>query len=245
MTKPKLYIFAISHYCEKSRWALDYFGIEYDLVAIAPGVHIKLARSLGLSNTTVPILTDGDTVVQGSADIITWGENRSHKSLKPTDDITECEVIEKRLDEIAGVHVRRCYYSEAMVDYADTVRPFFLTGIPLLHKLVVWWKWNFIRKMMIKGMDLGAAQHVESRNIIDAELDWLDGILADGRPYLLGDTFSRADIAMASLFAPIVIPKEHPTYANFVLPPLMKEIAAKWQDRVSLKHALAVYSQFR
>jgi len=245
MTKPTLFIFAISHYCEKSRWALDYLGVDYDLVAVAPGVHIKLSRKLGLPKTSVPILTDGDSVIQGSADIITWGENRSGKNLTSTNDATECAALEKRLDDIAGVHVRRCYYSEAMIDYSDTIRPLFLKGIPLLHKLVVRWKWSFIRKMMIKNMDLGAAQHIESRNIIDEELKWLDDILADGRPYLLGETFSRADIAMASLFAPLVIPKQHPTYANLELPPLMKDIAAKWQNRASLKHVIAVYEQFR
>jgi glutathione S-transferase len=245
MAKPKLFIFAISHYCEKSRWALDYLGVDYDLVPIAPGVHIKLSQKLGLSKSSVPILVDGDTVIQGSADIITWGENKSGNSLTPINDVTECAAIENRLDEIAGVHVRRCYYSEAMIDYSDTVRPLFLKGIPFLHKLVVRWKWSFIRKIMIKKMDLGPSQHVESRNIIDAELKWLDDILAEGKPYLLGDTFSRADIAMASLFAPLVLPKEHPTYANLELPPLMKEIAVKWHDRASLKHALAVYRQFR
>jgi glutathione S-transferase len=31
MSEPVLYVFAISHYCEKTRWALDHFGIAYRL----------------------------------------------------------------------------------------------------------------------------------------------------------------------------------------------------------------------
>jgi len=26
---PRLYIFPISHYCEKARWALDYLNVDY------------------------------------------------------------------------------------------------------------------------------------------------------------------------------------------------------------------------
>lgn len=29
MKKPTLYVFAISHYCEKARWALDFFEVDY------------------------------------------------------------------------------------------------------------------------------------------------------------------------------------------------------------------------
>ena len=47
--KPTLYIFAISHFCEKARWALDYLGIEYQLVHLAPGLHMSAAKKTGRS----------------------------------------------------------------------------------------------------------------------------------------------------------------------------------------------------
>jgi hypothetical protein len=37
---------------------------------------------------------------------------------------------------------------------------------------------------MIKDLDLGPEQGQQSRALLEAELDWLDGLLADVRPYL-------------------------------------------------------------
>ncbi len=34
----KLYEFAISHYCEKVRWALDYKGVAYESRVLAPAL---------------------------------------------------------------------------------------------------------------------------------------------------------------------------------------------------------------
>ena len=42
----KLYQFAISHYCEKIRWALDYKGLNYETVNLLPGQHVKTIRKL-------------------------------------------------------------------------------------------------------------------------------------------------------------------------------------------------------
>jgi len=67
---PVLYVFAISHYCEKARWTLDYLGIDYELRHVAPGEHGQIAKKLGAPRTSVPYLSTGDEVIQGSADII-------------------------------------------------------------------------------------------------------------------------------------------------------------------------------
>lgn len=74
MTTPVLYIFAISHYCEKARWALDYLNIEYRLQHISPITHVKFVRGLGVADTSLPVLTAGSLSVQGSSRIIDWAE---------------------------------------------------------------------------------------------------------------------------------------------------------------------------
>ena len=126
MPKPTLYIFAISHYCEKARWALDYLGIDYDLRYVAPGEHGQIAKRLGAAKTSVPYLGVGERVIQGSADIISWAESMPSSNgerLTPEVDILVGADIEKRADDIAGVHIRRFYYSEALVEHPSTVRP--------------------------------------------------------------------------------------------------------------------------
>lgn len=128
MSKPVLYIFAISHYCEKARWALDYLGIDYESTHLPPGLHVLTAKKLGAPDSSLPILVADGQVVQGSAKIIDWAESVASgvvNCLTPNVSREACQEIEKRLDDVLGVHTRRYYYSEALVDHPETVRPIF------------------------------------------------------------------------------------------------------------------------
>jgi glutathione S-transferase len=98
---------------------------------------------------------------------------------------------------------------------------------------------------MIKGMDLGPAQGLESRGIVERELDWLDTLLADGRPYLGGNRFSRADITAASLLAPLVAPRQHPTYAAAVFPQAVAATMREWAERPALRKVRELYASWR
>ena len=247
-TKPILYVFAISHYCEKARWALDYLGIDYELRYAAPGEHGKIANELGAPRSSVPFLHVGDQVIQGSAEITDWAENTStsdSRRLTPDDEHDTCLQIEKRIDEVAGVHVRRFYYSEAIVDYPGTVRPMFTRDLPLKKKLLTSIFWGKICKIMIERMDLGPRQAQESKHITEGELDWVDELLAGGRRYLVGEEFSRADIAVASLLAPLAKPPEHPTYGKIVHPPYVASIVAGWEHRPSIAWVRDIYARHR
>ncbi|MFT6045245.1 MAG: glutathione S-transferase [Arenicella sp.] len=44
--KHKLYVFAIFHYCEKARWALDYLQVDYQLLYLSPISHYKKPNGL-------------------------------------------------------------------------------------------------------------------------------------------------------------------------------------------------------
>ena len=70
MAKPTLYIFTISHYCEKARWALEYLGIKYNLIHLGAGLHMQLGQQLGLEQRSLPILKTDNGVIQGSSEII-------------------------------------------------------------------------------------------------------------------------------------------------------------------------------
>lgn len=243
-----LYVFAISHYCEKARWALDHLGIEYDLCHVAPGEHGQIAKRLGAQHTHVPYLSVGEQVVQGSANIIDWADGATsdpERRLTPVTDLGECQRIEKRIDDIAGVHLRRYYYSEALVEHPQTVRPIFTRDLPLRKKLLITMAWGKIRKLMIARMDLGAEQGQESRDIVAGELDWVDEMFADGREYLVGNRLSRADIAVASLLSPLAMPAQHPTYKYIQHPPRLALDVAGWESRPSIQWVRALYEKHR
>jgi glutathione S-transferase len=252
MTRPILYVFAISHYCEKARWALDHYGIEYDLKYTMPGANRRIAKKLGAKSGSLPFLQTSNGVVTGSDAIIDWGEVNCQPDrtiLNGTTlnggDFDAVRSLEKRLDDVTGVHVRRYYYSDALLNNPASVRPIISGDLPFLQRLGMRAAWPKIVPVMIKLMDLGLAQGLESRDLLLAELDWLDGMLADGRPFLGGDTLSRADITAASLLAPLVNPPQHPTYSALALPTALAETIAGWQDRPTLKWVAQMYRQFR
>jgi glutathione S-transferase len=77
------------------------------------------------------------------------------------------------------------------------------------------------------------------------ELDWIDGLLANGHRFLTGDRLTRADITAASLLAPLVLPAEHPVYTRIQLPVALAATVATWQERPTLKWVKQVYSDHR
>jgi len=247
-SKPKLYIFVHSNFCEKGRWALNHHGIDFEPAYLAPGMHIAFAKKHKLPASSLPILFANGEKIQGSSSIIDWAEaqNSDHeKSLKPTADADKCAELERRLDDGLGVHVRRLYYSEALIEYPDRVRQVFSNDLGFFPKILLRGMWPMVRNRMIEMMDLGAEQREDSKRIIEEEIGWLDDTLYGGRGYLLSDKFSRADLTAASLLAPIVRPKEHPVYNKVSMPPKMTSDMEKWSGRPTIRWVRDIYNKHR
>ena len=247
MNRPVLYIFPISHYCEKARWALEACGIDFEWRPTMIGTHRRVAKQLGARRGSVPFLDTGAGVVCGSAAIIDWCEAQRGAQAVPwaCADDAAARAIEQRVDDVAGVHVRRFYYSYALTGMPQAVRPLFSRGLPLWQRVAVTLGWSRIVPLMRQAMDLGPAQGQESRAILEGELDWLDGVRADGRPYLCGEQFTRADLAAASLLAPLVEPPEHPRAGGSSFPPEVRAATDAWRSRPALQHVARMYARHR
>lgn len=248
MKPATLYVFWISHYCEKARWALDYCRVDYRVQPLAPGPHIKFCQSLGVGDSSLPVLVGAGQALQGSAQIVDWAEAKSvgaDRRLEADIERFACRQIEQRLDAVFGVHVRRYFYSEALLTQPHLVRPMFCKGLPWSEQIIVRLGWSKICSAMIRGLDLGPEQGRASKKIIEAELDWLDGLLADGREYLVGDRFSRADLAAASLVSTIALPREHPTYDRLQIPPGIAADLDSWRERPTLGWVQDMYRRHR
>ncbi len=247
MNPPILYVFNISHYCEKARWALDHFGIEHEARHVMPGAHRIIAKKLGAKRGSVPFLQTDDGVIAGSSAIIDWCEihNAGKRASLSGADPEAVRAIEKRLDDVVGVHVRRFYYSDALINAPASVRPIFSDGLPILQRAAVTLGWSRIVPLMIKGMDLGVEQGRQSRALLEAELDWLDGLLADGRPYLHGNQWTRADLTAAALLGPLAAPKEHPITAKAFFPGTVLKAMKDWENRPALQFVGRMYSTHR
>ena len=247
MKTPVLYIFNISHYCEKARWALDHFCIEHEARHVMPGAHRLIAKKLGAKRGSVPFLQTGDGVIAGSPAIIDWCELHNagkRPSLSGADPVA-VRATEKRLDDGVGVHVRRFYYSDALLNAPARVRPIFSDGLPILQRAAVTLGWSRMVPLMIKSMDLGVEQGLQSRAMIEAELDWLDGLLADGRPYLHGNHWTRADLTAAALLGPIAAPKEHAMTKMAFFPSGVRKAMKDWEQRPAMQFVRRMYSTHR
>jgi glutathione S-transferase len=247
-SKPRLYVFAISHYCEKAKWALDWHNIGYELVHWAPGQHIAMGRKLGAETTSVPKLNDGDMLVDGSSAIIDWADANGadgSKTLTPPDCAEETRAIEARADRVIGVSARKFYYAEALNNHPERVIPILVKNVPILRAMLSRLLWPKIRKVMISRMGTTLESLPHSKDVLETEFDWLEGLLADGRPYLAGDQFTRADLSVASLLSPFFQPPECQQYAGMFIPPMLKQQLALWKDRPFAGWLYRVYRDHR
>lgn len=242
-----LYTFGASHYCEKARWALDLCGLDYEEVRWAPGPHLIAVRGLA-PGTSVPILRLAGSTIQGSDRIIDRleAEGRGAWCTQAAPGETEKIMwLERRADEGIGVAVRRLAYAMTLpAKGGHSARRLFTDA--------VWWQrplarlmWPVTRRAIMKGLGATAADLPDARAGLERELDHFDALLQDGRRFLLGDRFTRADIALASLLSPIADPAQHPVYPGLPDSSATEALKAAYGERPCVGWARQIYRDFR
>jgi glutathione S-transferase len=243
----RLYTFSISHFAEKARWALDYKGIAYAEARLVPGTHMAIVRRIA-PRTTVPVLVDRGRVIQGSSAIIDWADTHaSERPLTPTDASERERVLEleRWLDVELGEPLRRVFYHYAL-DHRELVISLFTQGGP-------WWGKPFCRlafpliRQRIRGMyAINEANVAADKERIAGAYERIDGLLASS-PFLVGDRFSRADLTLAALLAPMWRPEEHPTRWPRLeaYPAEVNALRARFEQTRARAHALRAYREHR
>ena len=241
-----LYTFAVSHYCEKARWALDLGGVDYREVRWAPGPHVLAARRFG-AGSSVPILRCVDGVVQGSGAIVDWlqATGRTRWCDGAPDARAEIAALEARADNGIGVAVRRMIYAAGLaVEPRPIARQLFAGAAPAQLRLA-WLMWPLTRQLMAFGMRARPRDLEAAKADVDRELDALDARLDDGRRFLVGDRLSRADIAVASLLAPLARPPQHPVYRDLAPWRTYQQIIDRYRARTTVHWVRRLYADHR
>ncbi len=212
----RLITIPISHYCEKARWSLQRAGISYLEEPHVQGLHRLYVRRAG-GGVTVPVLVTPDGAIGESEQILEWVDERTEPSQRLFAAGAEREralTLCRRLDARLGPHGRRLIYvrmfeqRELMLRYNDQ-------GVPRWEDRALRVGLPLAKRFIARVLEIRPGVEREDEGVVFAELDWVAEQLADGRPYLLGERFSAADLTFAALAAPIVLP---PVY-GVPLPP--------------------------
>ena len=206
---PVLWHLEISHYNEKVRWALDYKGIAHIRRAVTPGLQELTARRLH-AGRMVPVLEMDGSALGDSTKIIEELERRwPEPPLYPTDPEERVRALdlEDCFDEQCGPDARRVLFSDNLVEPETFVAMFngarrprngLLEALTPLFLQVVKWRFQ-IRPRTV----------AESREKVRAAFDKLEAIVGPSG-YLVGESFSVADLTAASILGLIVVPPEFP-----------------------------------
>ena len=229
-----LYQFPISHYCEKIRWAMDYKGLDYSLKNLFPGLHLRTTKKMS-AKSYVPILLDDGKQVQNSHVILNYlDEKYPEKSLTPSDPKLLAQALEweKYCDVEIGVHVRRFGYHYLLAE-PKTVIPFFTQGGPWWGPLFFKLFFSKLEPIMRKVMSIDEAGANKSEVRIQQAIDKLYEEYQQ-REFLVGDSFSRADLAAASLLAPLIMPQGYGLDWPETMPVKLEEFVNKNEKKLEV-----------
>lgn len=207
----KLYQFAISHYCEKARWALDYKGLGYQTVNLLPGQHIKTVRQLGANASSVPVLVHDGISVQGSADILDYlDETFPERPLTPSDPAAREQALdwERRMDDDLGPAVR-CFAYHYFLQRPKLVVPMLTAGTPFYNRYIIRLAFSRVEEVMRNWMKINEKTADRSRQTMETFLTELAEAYK-ASPYLAGNAFSRADLTASAFLAPMFQPPQYP-----------------------------------
>jgi len=211
---PTLWHIEISHYSEKARWAFAYKGVKHRRRAPLPGSHMAFAVFLTRgARKTFPILQLEGRTIGDSTEIVEALERRyPDPPLYPADPAQRRQALELEefFDEELGPHIRQLAFHEMQNDpdrLADVARRAAPPALARFGGMAAVYARTFSR-LRWKAEDVERAELARQKVI--AALDRVEAEL-DGGDYLVGDTFTVADLTAASLLYPLVLPPQGPT----------------------------------
>jgi glutathione S-transferase len=243
---PVLWQLQLSHYNEKVRWALDYKRIPHIRRSLLPGLHLIVARKLTGTVDTTPVLTLDERSIGDSTAIIAALEERwPEPPLYPADPAERARAIELEdfFDEQLGPHIRRAVYF-VLLEEPDVVLPLFLNGQRLPARIVLRATFPVLKQGMRRRMQIESEAAAESRDLTVAAMDRLEAEIGPSG-YLVGDSFSVADLTAASLFYPLVLPPEFPYPSVTGVPESGREFIASLATRPGARWVSDMYARHR
>jgi glutathione S-transferase len=231
VSAPVLWQYNFSNFNEKARWALDFKRVPHVRHSLLPGSPRAMAFS---RRGTLPVLDlEGERIVDSTHVIAALERRFPQPALYPDDPQERAAALELEdfFDEQAGHELRRAAF------YEWRASPGFVSG------LLSTGRGRAIRTFM-RAVLPGALVYARRRYRIypaDAErariklAAALDRIVSERKPsgYLVGESFSVADLTAAALLFPLAMPPEvqypYPELPDWgAMRPLAEHPAVDW-----------------
>jgi glutathione S-transferase len=199
MSSVKLFHMYASPWAERVRWALNYKGVPYEKEDYRPGVDEEKIKKL-TGQAQVPVLMVDGTAIPDSTAILNWLEQyKPQPSLMPTAGKDRAHVMmwEELMDGVLGPQARILIIGH-----------FLRSSEPELQQVGCY----FAQKYQHSAY---AEEH--ARFAIERILTILTYAL-EGRQYLVGHSFTRADMTAASMLLLVNPPSDE----LFVFPTAMR-----------------------
>ena len=246
MATPVLWHLEISHFNDKARWALDYKGVPHVLKPLTPGFQEISARRLRAGRTS-PILEIGGRAIGDSTAIIAeierlWPDPPLYPS--DPDERRRALEIEDWFDEDVAHDLRRVVFNDL-----DPRSDYFLDTL---------YGRDHPRRRMFGRLSPVLALVIRKRFSITPDRversrervrEGFDRIEAEKGPsgFLVGDSFSVADVTAAAIMSPLVVPPEFPfvKLGPEERSPAFREFRDSLKDHPGFQWVLDMYARHR
>jgi glutathione S-transferase len=247
---PTLWHISVSHYSEKVRWALAWKDVEHRRRAPIPSTHMAIALWLTRgAQATFPVLTlDGRHIGDSTAIIAALEERFPDPPLYPADPGQRQRALELEdfFDQELGPPIRQLVWHELSNDtdrfalVVERTSPAVLTRFSRASALYG----RVFTALRFSAASGKAAER--SRAKVLAALDRLDAELEAGSgAYLVGDSFTVADLTAASLFYPLVLPEGAPLPPDQPMPEEYERFRAPLRERRGFKWVAEMFRRHR
>ncbi len=239
----RLHQMPISHYCEKVRWVLAYRDIAHECINYLPGLHIKPVRKLS-GQSSVPVIEDDGQVIAGSAHILDHLDDRyPDRPLLPDnpEQQQQCREWERHADLEIGPPVRLLAY-HVLLEFPDTVIPFLCHDGPWYGRLFLKATHKKLFARMRAFMKINEENAGPALQQLNAAVSKLTSSL-NSSGYLVGESFSRADLSCAALLAPLAVPDGYGLDWPEDIPEPMLQLMDRYSD--AIEWTRGIYARHR
>jgi glutathione S-transferase len=242
---PLLWHIPLSHFNEKVRWALDHKRIAHRRRVLGANYLFRAWRATGQGK--LPVLWLDERPIADSTRIIAALEKRfPDPPLYPPDTVARerALALEDDLDETLGPAVRAAIVTPLFRNDPDVALRVLTTGMPdeaykTLRPALKVFPLFYRFRHKISEADLE-----KDRAAVVAALDRIER-QRQGRAYLVGDTFTVADLTAAALMGPVLQPPEIQYPLRVELPGYLQDYRATLLRHPATQWGAGIYRAHR